>query len=63
MVSGALSIVSMAIPVAGVLFWVALALQVVMFGCVLVSARDYRLTQRGRRHHLECKQLREKMKL
>jgi hypothetical protein len=58
-VAGAASIVAMAIPVTGLLQWIAMGLLGLMVLMVFIAARDYRLENRARRHHMECIPLRE----
>lgn len=57
--AGAASIIAMAIPVTGLLQWIGSGLMLLLLCCVFIAARDYRLENRARRHHMECIPLRE----
>ena len=61
-VAGGASVLAMAIPLTGILQWVGLGLLAVLLLCVLIAARDYRLENRSRHHHMKCMQLRNQMK-
>ena len=61
-VAGAASIIAMAIPVTGLLQWIGMGLLGVLLLCVFIAARDYRLENRARRHHMECVVLRNDMR-
>lgn len=60
-VSGAASIIAMAIPVTGLLQWIGMGMLGLMVLMVFIAARDYRLENRARRHHMECVVLRNDM--
>lgn len=56
-VAAGTAVLSMVIPLAGVLQWLGLAVQLTMLGCVVAAMREYRLKKADRQHHWECRDL------
>lgn len=57
MVAAGTAVLSMAVPLAGVLQWLGLAVQLILLGCVVAAMREYRIGKAERQHHWECRDL------